>query len=324
MAYTYLAPKDTAKLLEQGAAKCQNFGLRLVRYAPRQVIKSSTDRHDDRGKVIGKERSFWLQELCKNFKPDTALVQSTYQRWQAMTEGAARFEAALQGRMVVGLGGKGAMEFGITLHRVTGLPYIPGSALKGLTRSYSLIQLAEQAGYADALDKLDELLTKSAPSGENKDKSDAEKEVIDEIARALPKLDRKRIEVYREMFGLQGAAGACVFYDAVLAEPPQGYDAVLAKRPQGQLFTVDVMTPHFVEYYRESGAQAPDEGGNLNPVNYVTVSAGVRFAFAIGKRRTTDKLHLADASALLRNALYWLGIGSKTASGYGVFEAPKS
>ncbi|MBO9309034.1 MAG: type III-B CRISPR module RAMP protein Cmr6 [Chloroflexi bacterium] len=312
MVYTYLAPKDTAELLKQNAEKCRNFGLRLVRYAPYEVIKL-TDRHDDRGKVIGKERSFWLQELCKSFKPDEKLVRSTHRRWQAMTEGAARFEAALQGRMVVGLGGKGAMEFGITLHRVTGLPYIPGSALKGLTRSYFLIQLAEQAGYTDTLDKLDELLTKSASDDENKDKSDAEKKVIDEIARALPKVDRKLIEIYREMFGLQGAAGACVFYDAVLAEPPQG-----------QLFTVDVMTPHFVEYYRQSGAQAPDEGGKLNPVNYVTVSEGVRFAFAIGKRRTTDKLHLADAEKLLREALYWLGVGSKTASGYGVFKAPES
>jgi CRISPR-associated protein Cmr6 len=306
MVYTYLAPKDTAKLLEQGAAKCQNFGLRLVRYAPRQVIES-TDRYDDRGKVIGKERNFWLQELCKSFKPDEELVRSTYQRWQAMTEGAARFKAALRGRMVVGLGGKGAMEFGITLHRVTGLPYIPGSALKGLTRSYFLIKLAEQLENAGDLNELDELLTRDAPDGESRDK------VIDEIAKALPKLDRDFIVLYREMFGLQGEAGACVFYDAVLAEPPQG-----------QLFTVDVMTPHFVKYYRESGGQAPDEGDNPNPVNYVTVSEGVRFAFAIGKRRTTDKLHLADARTLLRDALYWLGVGSKTASGYGVFEAPKS
>jgi CRISPR-associated protein Cmr6 len=306
MDYTYLAPKDTAKLLKQGAAKCQNFGLCITRYTPRQVIERSRNRGN------------WLRELCKNFKldPDSelaALVRRTHQRWQAMTEGAARFEAALQGRMVVGLGGKGAMEFGITLHRVTGLPYIPGSALKGLTRSYFLIQLAEQAGYTDTLDKLDELLTKSASDDENKDKSDAEKKVIDEIARALPKVDRKRIEVYREMFGLQGEAGACVFYDAVLAPP----------LPE-QLFKVDVMTPHYVNYYRESGAQAPDEGGKLNPVNYVTVSEGVRFAFAIGKRRTTDKLHLAHAEKLLREALYWLGVGSKTASGYGVFKAPES
>jgi CRISPR-associated protein Cmr6 len=297
MAYTYLAPKDTAELLKRHAEQCQNFGLRLVRYAPRQVIEQ-TDRLDDRGKVIGKERSFWLQKLCKEFKPDPELVRSTYQRWQAMTEGAARFKAALQGRMVIGLGGKGAMEFGITLHRVTGLPYIPGSALKGLTRSYFLLRLAERAEDRRNLDELDTLLSESAP---------------EEIAKALPKLDREFITLYREMFGLQGEAGTCVFYDAVLAEPPQG-----------QLFKVDVMTPHFVKYYRESGAQAPDEGDNPNPVNYVTVSEGVRFAFAIGKRRTTDKVHLADARTLLRDALHWLGVGSKTASGYGVFEAPKS
>lgn len=310
MSYTYLAPKDTARLLEQYAKSCQNFGLRLVRYAPREVIES-TDRRDERGKVVGKERSFWLHELCQNFKPDAALVRSTYERWRAMTEGTARFKAALQGRMVIGLGGKGAMEFGITLHRVTGLPYIPGSALKGLTRSYFLIRLAEQLDAPCELNDLDKLLSESA-SDDDESRPDEEQRAIERIAQELPKLDPEFIALYRQMFGLQGEAGTCVFYDAVLAEPLPD-----------QLFTVDVMTPHFVKYYRESGKQAPDEGDNPNPVNYVTVSQGTHFAFAIGKRRTTDKLHLADARMLLREALHWLGIGSKTASGYGVFEAPK-
>lgn len=294
MSYTYLVPKDAKKLIHQHAAKCQNFGLRLGRYAPQQVIEP-TDRLDDRGRVIGKERSFWLRDLCKDFKPDEALIKSTYQRWLAMTEGGARFSAGLQGRLVVGLGSKGALEFGITLHRVTGLPYIPGSALKGLTRNYLLIMLAEQSGTSLTLDKLDELLSEADPN---------------KVFEALPKLDRIYITLYREMFGLQGEAGACVFHDAVLVEAPRW-----------QLFTVDVMTPHFVKYYRESGKQAPDDGDSPTPVSYITVSEGTRFAFAIGKRRTTDKLHLADARHMLREALNMLGVGAKTASGYGVFEA---
>lgn len=295
MKYTYLVPKDAARLVEQHAEKCQNVGLRLGRYAPREAIERAS-RLDDRGKVIGIETGFWLHELCDNFRPDGHLIQSTYQRWRAMTAGGARFNAKLQGRLVVGLGGKGALEFGITLHRVTGLPYIPGSALKGLTRNYFLIMLAEQSGTSLTLDKLDELLSEADPN---------------KVFEKLPKLDKSFITLYREMFGLQGEAGTCVFYDAVLSEPPQG-----------QLFTVDVMTPHFVKYYREGGKQAPDDGDGPNPVSYLTVSEGTRFAFAIGKRRTTDKLHLADARDLLREALNWLGVGAKTAAGYGVFESP--
>ncbi|MCE7946718.1 MAG: type III-B CRISPR module RAMP protein Cmr6 [Chloroflexi bacterium CFX4] len=294
MSYTYLVPKDAAKLIHQHAAKCQNFGLQLGRYAPQEVIEQ-TDRLDDRDKVIGKERGFWLCDLCKNFKPDEALIKSTYQRWRAMTEGGARFKATLQGRLVVGLGGKGALEFGITLHRVTGLPYIPGSALKGLTRNYFLLWLAEQSGTSLNLDKFDELLSEAEP---------------EEVFEALPKLDREHITLYRKMFGSQGEAGTCVFHDAVLVEAP----------PR-RLFTVDVMTPHFVKYYRDSGKQAPDDSDSPNPVSYITVSEGVCFAFAISKRRTTGELHLGDARHMLREALNMLGVGAKTAAGYGVFEA---
>ncbi|MFQ3534778.1 MAG: type III-B CRISPR module RAMP protein Cmr6 [Aggregatilineales bacterium] len=287
MSHTYLVPTDTARLLAQHIEKCQNFGLYLGRYIPRQVIDKETAKL---------ERGRWLRELCRSFKPDEALVKSSYERWRAMTEGAARFRARLHGRLIVGLGGKGALEFGITLHRVTGLPYIPGSALKGLTRTYFLLLLAERLEKKHkniSLDKLEEALSEQK-AGE-----------------LVKELDENFVKLYREMFGLQGNAGTCVFYDAVLAEPPKG-----------QLFTVDVMTPHFVKYYRESGMQPPSDDDNPNPVNYITVSEGVRFAFAIGKRRTTDKVHLADARYLLQEALHMLGVGSKTASGYGVFEPP--
>lgn len=41
-------------------------------------------------------------------------------------------EATVQGRMVVGLGAKNAMEFGIHLDHTWGVPVIPGSSLKGI------------------------------------------------------------------------------------------------------------------------------------------------------------------------------------------------
>ena len=44
-------------------------------------------------------------------------------------------KATVQGRMVLGTGNESIQETAITLHRTYGVPYIPGSALKGLAAS---------------------------------------------------------------------------------------------------------------------------------------------------------------------------------------------
>lgn len=59
-----------------------------------------------------------------------------FQRWresfEALKPEAQTVEAAVLGRMVVGLGAESVLETSIGLHRTYGVPYIPGSALKGL------------------------------------------------------------------------------------------------------------------------------------------------------------------------------------------------
>lgn len=59
-----------------------------------------------------------------------------FQRWrdsvQALQPYTETAEATVQGRMVVGLGAESVLETAIMLHRAYGVPYIPGSALKGL------------------------------------------------------------------------------------------------------------------------------------------------------------------------------------------------
>ena len=51
-------------------------------------------------------------------------------------------------RMVVGLGRDSAFETGMTLHRIYGCPYIPGSALKGMTLAWVKATQAE-SGVSD-------------------------------------------------------------------------------------------------------------------------------------------------------------------------------
>ncbi|WP_322512540.1 type III-B CRISPR module RAMP protein Cmr6 [Chloroflexus sp.] len=52
-------------------------------------------------------------------------------------------KAKARGRIAVGLGAEGVLENAITLHRTYGVPYLPGSALKGLAAAYAHQYLAD-------------------------------------------------------------------------------------------------------------------------------------------------------------------------------------
>ncbi len=60
--------------------------------------------------------------------------KEAFKRWRDdhVAAGHTLAIATLQGRMVIGIGQKGPLEVGLTLHHTWGTPYIPGSALKGL------------------------------------------------------------------------------------------------------------------------------------------------------------------------------------------------
>jgi CRISPR-associated protein Cmr6 len=70
-----------------------------------------------------------------------------FSRWQASIETLEPFtktaEARVLGRMVVGLGAESVLETSIALHRTYGVPYIPGSALKGLAAAAAHKQLQD-------------------------------------------------------------------------------------------------------------------------------------------------------------------------------------
>lgn len=66
-----------------------------------------------------------------------------FQRWKTtlQTIGAQMRSARIDGRVVIGLGAESVLEVAVTLHRTYGVPYIPGSALKGLAASYARKEL---------------------------------------------------------------------------------------------------------------------------------------------------------------------------------------
>ncbi len=94
---------------------------------------------------------------------------------------------------------------------------------------------------------------------------------------------------------------------------------------EGDALQVEVMTPHQTHYYQNG--DTPHESGQPNPINFVTVPPGSKFAFHVQcdlpfLMRLAPELALDGRwqqlmRAALAHAFEWLGFGAKTAVGYG-------
>ncbi len=77
-----------------------------------------------------------------------------FARWQRATADATRFSSfsvPLVGRLYIGVDRDNALETGITVQHVWGMPMIPGSALKGLARAAARERLAGKPDLVDWL-----------------------------------------------------------------------------------------------------------------------------------------------------------------------------
>src|SRR6266699_1281634 len=93
-----------------------------------------------------------LDKTRRKLVDEVSAISSTeaygafYKRWEKMLEavGAKARRATTTCRIVIGLGDESVLEASITLHHTYGIPYIPGSALKGLAASYVRQKLGEE------------------------------------------------------------------------------------------------------------------------------------------------------------------------------------
>ena len=162
----YLPPTTTRLLTEERVRRCKNLGLILDKYIPEEAIQKSE------GKGI------WLKTLDPDSRVDGKLAESVYQRWlnTIQSVNAQSFSAFTDWRIVVGLGGETVLETDLTLHHLYGIPFIPGSALKGLTRAYATSE---------------------------KDEGHLSKKIEEDD------------ETIQRIFGSQDRAGSVVFFDAM-------------------------------------------------------------------------------------------------------------
>lgn len=121
----------------------------LMRTALRSHYRDADDAHpglliqrgyerDDRETEEGRQaKTAHIRRICAI--PAGTFYQNAYQRWREATANELRFkqlELALEQRLFIGLTGGGMLETGCAISHSYGMPYIPGSSVKGVVRAH--------------------------------------------------------------------------------------------------------------------------------------------------------------------------------------------
>lgn len=206
------------------------------------------------------------------------LVAAVWGRRQRLVQRLARHQAVrtvtlrAQWRLVVGAGGVSPHEWSLALYPPCGLPYLPASSLKGVTRRYARPPRLDATVWQQ--------LFGTATDGTATD------DTVGSQGRSA------------------GVRGAVMFLDAL----PAGRPVVVEE---------DVLTPHAGPYYANPDQHPPAGRTNPTPVGFVTVADGRLATALVGPDGdTVDKV-----ARLLAAAVDELGVGAKTAAGYGYLDA---
>mgnify|MGYP000899938564 CR=1 FL=1 len=173
-------------------------------------------------------------------------------------------------RLAVGLGLSHPIENGFGWHHTLGVPYLPGSTVKGIVKSW-----AEEWAENHSSENIVRIFGSKSETDENNKNSADENKI-----------------------------GSVIFFDALPLQPVQ--------------LAADVMTPHYQPYYAGTD-KLPGDWYNPNPIPFLTVGEEQSFMFAVAPRRKEDASDVDLVLDWLASALTVIGVGAKTAVGYGRF-----
>jgi CRISPR-associated protein Cmr6 len=307
---TFKLPYDTIEIFEENQSS--NLSLALNKY-----VKWEKDLK------INKDFLKTAAPIDSNFSNSIHLrylnILNTIKKYYMFDS----FKAQIDWRMTVGLGAENVHETSMTLHHIYGIPYIPGSALKGIARNAAVEELcdetSEETDVMDALldmpdisevkDEKEKIIAiKKAGRVQRPDKShvNVKEETIGKIIGTWEKYD-----IARNVFGSQTYSGKVIFFDTY---------------PEGEVKIVpDIMTPHYPDYYNKN--EAPGDWQSPNPISFLTVEeTSYYFCLAMKNKhddhndREKDSKYLNYATNWLKTALQNYGIGAKKSVGYGFFD----
>lgn len=192
----------------------------------------------------------------------------------------------LEGRLAINLADSLIQNAGMCLDRLFGCPFIPGSAVKGVTRAVGLAELQAASGPARA-------------------------HVFD---------------VFRCVFGTADndfRNGELQPFRDLLGDRPENQKGAVAFLPAFPFneakIVVDLTNVHYPDYYR-SGDPKDLANERPQPNPFPAVESGAEFAFCLVLNQADADVSLLQAAAQwMETALTVRGIGAKTAAGYGWF-----
>jgi len=204
----------------------------------------------------------------------------------ACGERAALTIGRLEGRLAINLADSLIQNAGICLDRLFGLPFIPGSAVKGVSRHAALEELQSAKGETQA----------------------------------------KLFEGFRAVFGTSDndfAHSEMRPFRPLLAGRSENQKGAISFLPAYPIndarIVVDLTNVHYPDYYR-SGRTEDLSNERPQPNPFPAVEAGAQFAFCLVLNGIAENAELlTHAKRWLEAALTIRGLGAKTASGYGWF-----
>jgi len=209
-------------------------------------------------KVFNKSQNFvpHLSPMNKN------LIDFYKEKYGARGFSYRKLTLTTKERLLIGIGNPHIYEVGLSLHPLYGIPYIPGSELKGLSRSYYKL----------------------------------EKNLSDKTAELA------------KIFGDQSKKGSIEFLDAYLSGG------------QKDIFELDIMDPHYGDYYITKGEKVPADYLTPVPIFFLAISPGTKFeTFVFSMGEEANEI-LEDVLKAMKKWFNKIGIGAKTTVGYGRME----
>jgi CRISPR-associated protein Cmr6 len=267
----------------------KNPSLVFGKFIPESLVDREEKENKDKYlnlfiKEFERIKNDYVSALLKRVKKT---IKEDFQKNGFITQ---NFSCVLSWRLVIGLGASHPQETSMTLHHIYGIPYIPGSAVKGVTKHWAVLRLAEEyVKKGKNIEEAIEAVSKALEEGK-------ELEELKEI-NLNPEITFQDLI---KIFGTQKEEGKVIFFDAY---PDENIE-----------FKINIMNPHYPKYYGEG--EPPADWQNPVPIKFLTVEK-TKFLFYLASR---DKDLLTKAENLLKDALKNYGIGAKTSLGYGVFE----
>lgn len=294
---------------------------------------------DDWSKVS--EKTAALKNATSLPNASLKMAEALRQRQQIIAlqnDALGYFPAVSTSPFMTGIGNEHPLENGFAFLNPYGLPYLPGSSVKGVLRTaaeelalglygdtegWDMLSVWWLFGFEAGLAAIstkpykgDTVLVEEAKRRRDKyqawvTKGDYDQDSLERFIKAtVAKKDQKRYLDQPQQFLLSlsddlSNQGTLCFWDVY---------------PQSKSLAMDILTPHHGDYFQ--GKNAPHDSEKPNPNVFLTVPPGSQFDFYC--TCTTERLPKVLQQnwqpllqAAFAYAFDWLGFGAKTAVGYG-------